>query len=137
MRYQFVSIYGHTLAVSAGVSMREIMALFPHFEKKFGRREVMQKWIPFASAAARLGVSVRQVQRLAKSGALKLVVLSDADLWPNDKKTWILARSLERYIEKHAMNVRVSSVGRRGRKPAEPSGKRPDSVAPLTNMVTP
>lgn len=107
MNYQLVSIYGVTLAVSPGVSVRQVMALFPKFEKRFSRREVMEKWIPVASAAALCGVSRRQIERLIQSGQLKVAILSDPDLWPKDKKTWVLRWSLDRYIERHAIKVRV------------------------------
>lgn len=104
-RFRLVSLGGSRFAVSDGVSDRAVMAFVPYTRKAFSKRDVMVKWLPPRSAAHVLGVSRQQVSRLLQEGKLKGFFVSDADLWPADRKFFITRKSLERYAKSRYQGV--------------------------------
>ncbi len=93
---------GIILAVTPGVSEREVNALFARGAavKKVSRRQVAETWLPIPEAAARLKVSRAQVYALIKAGKLRAVAI----VWPHFKVKWITTKSLEAYAQSRYVN---------------------------------
>jgi predicted DNA-binding transcriptional regulator AlpA len=101
------SVRGVLLAVTPGVTQREIRALLAQRNpvKKVSRGQVTRTWVPIREAAALLKVSRSQVYALISAGKLKAIAFE----WPvsKTKLKFLTAKSVEsyglsRYVNPHS-----------------------------------